>query len=1393
MHSSMVVNSKIRRQRGMSLAEVVVTTAIFAVIFVIALTLYDQGNKIFKSSVESADMQQNTRAGFDRLVSDVRMAGFDYDRDGVPTRSPSGPWAPLTIYAPGVVVSPTVTNGYSYRAVSGGQSGNLEPTWDTTPGTTKSGDGSVTWVTLGPTYQQSDEQIEFAGKSAITIRGNFDYQLDITHEHGRETDYEPAGGQFPIVTTGNSEIVTYALHSDNGPNPDTLEFFADTTKPRSVYPGGSAERRVQIPNVDLCASGCTHPPYTLMRYTLDENGAPDAGTPVANNIRSAAFNYFTDVSATTLLRAANDTALAQGAIGGLGQYDPANVGGTPNWADRTQRSAIQTVRVQLTGMSPRPDPKYTNPNEVAGSPAEHYRTYDLASNVAPRNLGLTGLSEPETRIPSPPVVTSVCVGACRVTRVQWNPSVSGNVDSYEVRYGTTVPPPASDDASWGTLGIIVPGDVVSAPVFNLPPGIQYYFKVVAVNNIGRTESSNYYSRMPINSTRPGPVTSLTATRGAGALASKIMLTWTAPTNNDPALANMSCQGTVASGDLIDAAEPIRYRIWRGTSIDFNPMATPPQGEIVLDNSVPAQPTGPGGTLITWIDDEQNALHKAPANCKPYWYRIQVYDTCSLDPSTPHPANSPDDPSTGQSTIYPRAVAGGTDDAEPGYASSTTRPATPGQPVIDYANGNSTCNAAANVCDVKIVWPAVTTDLSNPTQKITVDQYRIRRERKKSTDSVWIPDTVLPVLTDASSDSSHMQGTDVVYHDTTALDKDPNDRRKWYYRYSVSALQCGAESDSSPWVQFPQNCGLTDSKILQSGASSGDGTAVSPWVLGAGDYIYLTPPAGIQLDRAEYETYPEPDPSPNNPPINRYTTTVAPFPYTWSDQADGQIYRVVVTLTNSQGCTEQVECYIQDEPTTCPSATVTQVGASGGSGQGTVGLPWIMDGGDTVIVNPPTQPGTPPVPVPVQRVTFTLRRTSVGNGLVDGPITVTTAPYKYTWTDRTDRETYKLDIEILYTDGCLENTTRYITDEAPPVCTGATAAATGASSGDGLAQGTPWVLNGGDTITITPPTFGVINQVVFTTTPVSPSGAALPAVSDSTSPYVLTWSDQTDNTIYRVAAVITYDSGCTETVTRYVRDEVCSGAVVTQTGSSGAGTGLTTASPWVMNANDVVTVAPPSGTTITNVQFSLFNEPGTTTLTTTTDSASPYQFLWTDRTDNALYRLQIVVTYTAGCTETISRYIKDEGLCFLTATATSMVTSDVGGRAITTITYQISNPSTEVVTLTGIKVDWLRDAGHPVAVLQQVVYNGTVTQTMANQSPPTSSLVTITPTPPTIPASSSSYTIALKYDIGQKNQVTDLLTNWVTGLCLRYTIPSFGGSPASCNVFGSITGNPSNCS
>ena len=71
------------------------------------------------------------------------------------------------------------------------------------------------------TDNQSDESIEYMGETAIAVRSNYDFASE--DFRGREELYELTGSSCcPIVTTGNDEILAFALGKDEGdPNPPT--------------------------------------------------------------------------------------------------------------------------------------------------------------------------------------------------------------------------------------------------------------------------------------------------------------------------------------------------------------------------------------------------------------------------------------------------------------------------------------------------------------------------------------------------------------------------------------------------------------------------------------------------------------------------------------------------------------------------------------------------------------------------------------------------------------------------------------------------------------------------------------------------------------------------------------------------------------------------------------------------------------------------------------------------------------------------------------------------------------------------------------------------------------------------------------------------------------------
>jgi Tfp pilus assembly protein PilW len=69
-------------ERGLSMVEVLVAFAVLVVAVTIALLIYEASRKSFKKGENVSEQQQTVRIAFDRLTSDLRMAGFNYNPDG---------------------------------------------------------------------------------------------------------------------------------------------------------------------------------------------------------------------------------------------------------------------------------------------------------------------------------------------------------------------------------------------------------------------------------------------------------------------------------------------------------------------------------------------------------------------------------------------------------------------------------------------------------------------------------------------------------------------------------------------------------------------------------------------------------------------------------------------------------------------------------------------------------------------------------------------------------------------------------------------------------------------------------------------------------------------------------------------------------------------------------------------------------------------------------------------------------------------------------------------------------------------------------------------------------------------------------------------------------------
>ncbi|HUF10903.1 MAG TPA: prepilin-type N-terminal cleavage/methylation domain-containing protein, partial [Rhodothermales bacterium] len=551
------MNSKHTQQRGFTLTEVLVAVAIFAIIFVAALLIYDKSNRVFKESVESSDAQQHTRAAFDRLSADVRMMGFDFDRDGVPT------------------------------------TGNRE--------------------------QQPDEQLEYMGDHALTIRGNFNYDMAAANEFGREKDYEPVTGEFSVVTTSNDEIVTYVLKSDNGANGDDIVFYADTRKPRDTFPGGSDEQTVTIPGVNLCVDGCNDPPYTLYRVTLKDADLANPSsadafnfTPVANNIRSLEFTYYSSVPAL-------DEDIVTPNLG-AGQYKISGANAEADVAARVLRGTVKAVRVKIVGMTSSlvsgtfQDPVEMS-NETPHPTARRYRQYPLEAVIQPRNVGVRGMEEFDVTAPQKPTITSVCVGSCGIVRVEWNPPAAGTVDSYTVFWDT------SATGNCSTCAFANNSSVGSQTYFyaSVPdPSKTWYFTVIASNSFGSSEPSNESAGVvPINHTKPMPPAMISATGnpdGPAAVPNDITVRWQLSNEIDGA-ANDSCGNPITESPSF--TESSGFRVYRSTNSGFDP-ATDTETVKVFEGqkgTTGAPSVDEGSGLVTYVDKT------AKLACTPYYYRV----------------------------------------------------------------------------------------------------------------------------------------------------------------------------------------------------------------------------------------------------------------------------------------------------------------------------------------------------------------------------------------------------------------------------------------------------------------------------------------------------------------------------------------------------------------------------------------------------------------------------------------------------------------------------------------------------------------------------------------------------------------------------------------------------
>lgn len=486
------------REAGFTLAEMLIAMAIFIIAATVAFLLYDNAQRSFKQGEEITEQQQVTRVAFDKMIAELRMAGFNYNPTG----------------------NPAVT----------------------------------------------DEQIEGAWSTAVTLRGDFDAE-DPTASASPEAALA-AGSPFSVVSTGNDEIVTYALAKDAGNlGGDTLTFFADKNSPRDL-----TADQIDVNNIALASQ--SDPPYTLYRITLSTAGAA-VKEPLADNLRSLTFTYY-DASGTAL--------------------DPAVMTGTETTAARAERAKVRRITIDVEGLTPNNDVRYTDAADTDPD-TQHRRKFHLVSDVQARNLGMVGAPDPDNTPPTTPTGLAACEGHCGGLVLTWNPNPADqSVIVYNIKFGTS---PAA-------LNSVVSYAASPAYLSGLIDTNNYYFAIQAQDSSGNKSafSSNVGPIALSSDTVPLQVQNLSAA-GSG---TNIDLAWDAVSENTDA-------GASAAAGGCDPNRPARrdgggYKVYRLKS---------PGGTFNLTD---AGVTSAAASGTTYTDT-------GVVLCATYGYRVTAIDTgCS---------------------------------------------------------------------------------------------------------------------------------------------------------------------------------------------------------------------------------------------------------------------------------------------------------------------------------------------------------------------------------------------------------------------------------------------------------------------------------------------------------------------------------------------------------------------------------------------------------------------------------------------------------------------------------------------------------------------------------------------------------------------------------------------
>lgn len=511
--------SRMAEERGFSLVEMMIASAIFAIAAAVAFILYTAAQKSYKAGQNFTDQQQNTRAGFDRLLSDIRNAGYNYNPDGSKTRTDEQIEA---AYDTAIVLRSDLD--FEDPALKGAPETSIQGIFNTV---STGNDEVVAYVLAKPTW---------SGGSTLTFNADIDNPT-----------------RAALVYLGNNI---------------------------SVGPRDSAVEPVRLGNAAVVQDS---PPYTLYRVTLNNDvssyssGAnPTADTffvkqPVADNIKAMTFRYFDDQG---ILVSPNTPGDPSDDIGGAESASPTR--------SRIRRIVVDLVGMTADPDQGYSDPAEASTSSTVHYRKFDLASDVTPENLGRSGMQDSDNTPPGQVSPAPTICGGHCQGvlvsftARPASELVTSYNVGYGSTSAASPHVVNQPSPHYDN---GVADFDAHAFIRDAARFTA--GSNWYFKVQAKDSSGNvgTFSSSTASGALADTTVPSAPTPGWATQKGNATHpahdGDIEVHWNAVATN--ASGPTGC----ADSDAPMIRDLKGYRVWRGTTSGFSPTGTPLVDEATL--------------------------------------------------------------------------------------------------------------------------------------------------------------------------------------------------------------------------------------------------------------------------------------------------------------------------------------------------------------------------------------------------------------------------------------------------------------------------------------------------------------------------------------------------------------------------------------------------------------------------------------------------------------------------------------------------------------------------------------------------------------------------------------------------------------------------------------------